>query len=305
VRLQPLARAKLASLGAEGVAWAADLPERLVSLERQWSLTLGRALPGGSASYVVRARTRSGAEVVVKVGLPGSGLAAQAATLSRAAGQGYARLLAADLERGALLLEALGPSLQSSALTVEDQLQVLAETLAVAWQPLPAPPEVKVVDKAAQLHALVSRLWREQDRPCPERVVEQALGYADRRRAVPGGESVVVHGDPHPGNLLQAQGGRTLGAGTGWCFVDPDGFVADRAYDLGVVLRDWSHRLTDGGGRSRLERWCLLLAEHSGVDAGRIWEWGYLERVSTGLYLRSFGADRAAAPFLRTAELLL
>ena len=37
----------------------------------------------------------------------------------------------------------------------------------------------------------------------------------------------------------------------------------------------------------------------------RIWAWGFLERVSTGLYVRSFGAERAAEPFLRTAALLL
>jgi len=304
VRLQPLTRAKVASLGEAGAAWAAALPGLLQELCREWSLTLGRPVPGGSASYVVRARTAGGADVVVKVCLPDPGLAAQAATLQRAGGRGYARLLAFDAARGALLLEALGPSLQTGTAAVENQLRLLADTLALAWQPVPAQPEVAVVDKAAQLHALVERLWREQEQPCPEAVVDQALRYAERRRAVPAGESVVVHGDPHPGNLLRVPGTGSA-RGTGWCFVDPDGFVADRAYDLGVVLRDWSARLTGPGARDRLGRWCQLLAERSGVDATRIWEWGYLERVSTGLFVRSFGAEQAGQPFLRSAELLL
>jgi streptomycin 6-kinase len=48
----------------------------------------------------------------------------------------------------------------------------------------------------------------------------------------------VVHGDPHPGNALRGVEPRE-GAGPGYVFVDPDGFLADPAYDLGVILRDW------------------------------------------------------------------
>ena len=115
---------------------------------------------------------------------------------------------------------------------------------------------------------------------------------------------MVVHGDPHPGNLLRVLRDRP-GGDTGFCFVDPDGFVADPAYDLGVAVRDWSTVLEHGDPRRTLARYCDLLAARTGIDAQRIWEWGFVERVSTGLYLLSFGADRAAAPFLRTAEALV
>ena len=60
------------------------------------------------------------------------------------------------------------------------------------------------------------------------------------------------------------------GAETGYVFVDPDGFVADRAYDLGVVLRDWSSTLLGPDARTVAEGYCRLLAEHTGVDAQRI-----------------------------------
>ncbi len=239
--------------------------------------------------------------------LPDPRLVEQVETLRRADGRGYVRLLGADLDRGALLLEALGPSLQASSLAVPEQLRLLSDTLAAAWQPAAVNPETQlpeaVEEKARDLGDFVARAWREQDRPCPEAVVERALACAERRQADPG-EQVFLHGDPHPGNLLAVPAPRR-GAGTGWCFIDPGSFVADRAYDLGVVLRDWSGRLAGPEARGRLEGWCELLAARSGVDATRIWEWAYLERVSTGLYLRSFGAHRAGAPFLHSAELLL
>ena len=60
VRLQPLTRARVASLGERGEAWAESLPRRLAELARDWGLDLGRSLPGGSNSYVVRARTADG-----------------------------------------------------------------------------------------------------------------------------------------------------------------------------------------------------------------------------------------------------
>ena len=115
----------------------------------------------------------------------------------------------------------------------------------------------------------------------------------------------MVHGDPHPGNLLAVRAPRP-GADTGYVFVDPDGFVADRAYDLGVALRDWSSTLLGPDARTVAEGYCAVLAEHTGVDAQRIWEWGFLERVSTGLYLLDVvGApDRVARPYLDSAERL-
>lgn len=301
-RLQPLTRARVATLGVAGADWEAALPRLLGELAARWSLTFGRALPGGSSSYVTRARTASGVDVVVKVSLPDPRLAEEAMTLRSADGRGYVRLLAADLDRGALLLEALGESLQTSSLSVPEQLRLLSDTLALAWQP--ATEHAGAVEqKAGDLGRFVVRAWLDQDRPCSEAVIERAVAYAERRQTDPG-EPVYLHGDPHPGNLLAVPSARP-GGDSGWCFIDPSGFVADRAYDLGVALRDWSGRLTGPDARRRLEGWCELVAARSGVDATRIWEWAYLERVSSGLYLRSFGADRAAAPFLRSAALLL
>jgi streptomycin 6-kinase len=302
-RLQPLTRHRLAALGDEGAAWTAALPELLAGLAREWSLTLERSLPGGSASFVARVRTADGRPAVVKVAVAAEGWPEQVATLARAGGRGYVRLLRSDPERRAVLLEHLGPALSRRGRTVPDQLRLLADTLAVAWQD-PDPGAVPL-DKAASLARLIQQAWDRLDRPCPVRVLDQALAYAERRSAEPHPDLVVVHGDPHPDNLLVVPEPRA-GAETGFVFVDPDGFVADRAYDLGVVLRDWSSRMQGRDARAAAEGFCALLAECSGVDAQRIWEWGYLERVSTGLYLLDVvGApDRMARPFLSSAERL-
>ncbi|HEY5821553.1 MAG TPA: aminoglycoside phosphotransferase family protein [Propionibacteriaceae bacterium] len=288
-------------MGPAGASWQAGLPQVLAELARRWHLTLGRPLPGGSASYVVAATSATGAALVVKVCLPDPGLDAQAQTLVRADGRGYARLVDYDATHGAMLLERLGRSLEVSGRTPVEQLGVLARTLALAWQD---PGDTAATPKAADLAVFIRGSWERLGRPCSERVVRQALVYAGRRAADPG-EPVVVHGDPHPGNALAATADRP-GAATGYCFVDPDGFVADRAYDLGVALRGWSSQLTGSNARAVAQSYAQVLAEHSGVDATRIWEWGFVERVSTGLYvLEVVRSPAVARPFLRTAELLV
>jgi streptomycin 6-kinase len=303
-RLQPLTQARVAALGERGASWLAALPLVIADLEHDWSISVEAELPGGSGSYVVRVRCADGAAAVLKVTLTTEGLADQLAALRRADGRGYARLLREDLGRRAILLEALGPSLDESGLPPERQLVILADTLTLAWQDPAGRTPASGEDKASGLYALISELWPALDRPCPAAVVEHALRLTDRLQQVPDRELVVVHGDPHPGNLLRVLEDRP-GGETGYCFVDPDGFVADRAYDLGVAIRDWTAWLHGPDPRGILGQYCQLLAERTGVEAERIWQWGFVERVSTGLYPLSFGAERIALPYLRSAERLV
>jgi hypothetical protein len=49
---------------------------------------------------------------------------------------------------------------------------------------------------------------------------------------------------------------------------------------------------------------CRRLAELASADPERVWRWGFVERVTTGLYLRWHGRARESATFLDTATLL-
>lgn len=303
VRLQPLTRARAASLGDRGADWVQALPGVLTELADAWNLDLSGPLSGGSNSYVVRATTADGFPAVLKVVLDDVGLADQAGVLEQADGRGYARLLRADLGRQALLLEALGAPLQSSDRSAEDQLHVLADTLALAWLPTSIDRVPADGDKAVGLAVLIEELWNELGGPAPVAVRDQALRYAELLADAPASALVVVHGDPHPANALEVRPART-GAETGYVFVDPDGFVADRAYDLGVTMRDFSAAVLRKG-RPLAESYAGLLAHRTGVDVTRIWRWAFLERVSTGLYVLGLGSEAVARLYLDSAAVLL
>lgn len=301
-----LVRRKAKQLGSQGERWLAELPDRIADLERAWAISVGAPFTSGSASYVAHARAEAGYDAVLKIALPGQGYDDQLRTLAAADGRGYVRLLAYDREREALLLEALGPALVQLALPPERVIETLCQTLAQAWQtPRPAGQAVMTGDeKAAWLGRSISQRWERLGRPCAQRVVALALRYAERRAAAFDRErSVVAHGDPHPGNALRALAPRA-GAESGYVFVDPDGFLAEPAYDLGVILRDWSQRLLAGNANALARELCGLLSAHTRVEEAAIWEWGFIERVSTGLYLLDLGAADLARPFLASAELL-
>jgi streptomycin 6-kinase len=58
-------------------------------------------------------------------------------------------------------------------------------------------------------------------------------------------------------------------------FVDPDGFLGDPTYDLGVVLRDWCPELLAAHAPSLAHRYCRQIAARTGMDPAAIWDWGF------------------------------
>ncbi len=304
-------RRRAEGLGAEGERWLSALPATLAALERHWGIAVEQAVPGSSTGLVLRVRTSDGAAAVLKLELPDPRLADdQARTLAAAGGDGYVLLLAQDTQRRAMLMEALGPSLADAGYGAEDVIAILAGLLLRCWR-VPRPPDVtmeQATSKAVSLAALVDGLWPALGTPCSERVAAQALEFAERRRRAGHPDRVVVvHGDPHPGNALELLSARPGGVRS-YVFVDPDGFVADPAYDAGVVLRDWCTEILAGGAAEaagRARRYARLVADRCGLDPQAVWEWGFLERVTTGLYLLDLGAPDLAAPFLESAELLV
>lgn len=78
---------------------------------------------------------------------------------------------------------------------------------------------------------------------------------------------------------------------------------AEPAIDLAVPMRDWSTELLAGDALSLGRDRCRLLSDLTGVDTQAIWQWGFMERISTGLLLMKVGMKREGADYLKVAEL--
>lgn len=291
IQVPAMVRNKAVAAGAEG--WLERLPSLIRELEDDWSVTVGRPYEGGSEAFVAEATRGDGTPAVVKVLVPGAGNdpSNEAAALRLAAGDGCPVLYRHDPERGALLMERLGRPMHELGLPLSRRLELLCATASRIWRPAAGCGLPTGAEKARWLTDFIVTSWQELDRPCAEKAVDHALACAGRREEAHRDElSVLVHGDVHQLNALQSGGGFKL--------VDPDGLLAEAEYDLGVLMRGDPVELLAGNPVERAYR----LAAHTGLDPVAAWEWGVVERVSTGLLCTRIDLQPLGRETLRAAE---
>jgi len=284
-------RNKALAVGA--ARWLEDLPALIGDLEHDWMITVGRAFADATEAFVAEVRCEDGTPAVLKVVIPrASAAAAHEITVLRLTnGGGCVRLLRDDVERGAMLLERLGRSLYELAPPIQTRHEILCATAQRVWRPARDSGLPTGAEKAKWLVDFITRTWVELDHPCSERAVDHAVECAQRRMAAHDDErAVLVHGDVHQWNALEA--------GDGFRLVDPDGLLAEAEYDLGIIMREDPLELLTGDPFARA-RW---LANRCGLDADAVWEWGVVERVSTGLLGVRVGMQPVADHMLRAAD---
>jgi streptomycin 6-kinase len=302
LKVPELVRQRAMSGGAEGVRWLRELPEVVASLNHRWGLRLERSLSGGTAAFVAAATDRAGRACVLKVAMPldmddVDAFARSVRVHQLAAGRGCAQLLEHDESVPAMLLERLGRNLDDLGLPLPRLLDAVATTLRSFWRPVADDCGLPTgAEKAAWVAAYIPRTWDQLGRPCRREVIDRALVYCEQRAAAfDPARAVLVHGDAHGWNTLDA------GAGS-FKFVDPEGLRSEPAHDLGVPMREYNQPLLAGDTARLVRERAELLAGWCGVDPDPVWQWGFIERVSTGLAnLRDFDGDEGM-DFLEVAS---
>jgi streptomycin 6-kinase len=196
-----------------------------------------------------------------------------------------------------MLLERLGPNLAELGLDVPDILAAITATLRSFWRLITVEAGLRTGEEQARwLSRSITTTWEELEQPCERGVIEQALVYCGQRAAAfDPMRAVLVHGDAHGWNTLDA------GDGT-YKFVDVEGLWSEPEHDLSVAMREYNEPLLRGDTPRLVRDRAEFLAERCDVDPQIVWEWGFIERVSTGLAnLRDFDNDEGAV-FLEVAR---
>ncbi|MEO8541770.1 MAG: aminoglycoside phosphotransferase family protein [bacterium] len=284
-------RLKAIHAGAED--WLERLPKLIAELEAEWGFVTGQPYLEGTEAFVAEVTRGDGTPAVIKLLVPrDSHVELQEITVLRLAnGEGCATLFESDPARGAMLLEQLGPSLANTGIPADERQAILCQTAQRIWRPAAGWGLPTGAEKGRWLIDFIRKTWEEQGRTCSEQAVTYAIECAERRIAAHNDErAVLVHGDIHQWNALQS--------GDGYKLVDPDGLLAEREYDLGVIMREDPLELMAGDPHERSRR----LAALTGTDETAIWEWGAVERLSTALVLAGIDLEPLAGQMLRAAE---
>jgi len=283
------------ALAAGAGEWLDGLDDLVADLSARWDLEVGEPFADGTEAFVAPVTRGDGTPAVLKVVVPRDADAVrhEATVLRLAGGDGCARLLDADPDVGALLLERLGPSMADLDPPYPEGLDALGDLARRVWRPAPDAGLPTGAEKASWLADFVADLWVELDRPCAEATVDGALASAWRRAVDHDDErAVLVHGDVHRWNALRRD--------DSWALVDPDGLLADPAYDVGVILREDPEELLAAGPVAVTRR----LAARCGVDPVAAWEWAAIERVSTGLLCTRIDLHPVGREMLAAADAL-
>lgn len=286
-------RVRETAIAGGSEAWLDALPAVVDSLAREWSLEIGPSLAGGHAALVVEVTLPDGIPAVLKLGVPGRDVRQEATALRLANGAGCVKLLGEDVRRQALLLERLGAPMYDIVADPARRHTLLCDLAVRLWRPIDADTDLPTGPQLAEQYAdRLPKLWEQAGQPCSLAAVTDALNCMSRRRVAHDDRSaVLVHGDIHEMNALQASDGS-------YKLVDPAGLRAEPACDLGTIVRCNPDLGDDLWARTE------QLASRTGVDATAIWEWGTIHRVVSGVYACSIGLQPFGDLLLAEADRL-
>jgi streptomycin 6-kinase len=243
-------------------AWLTRLPVTVRDLERRWSLTLGRPFDCEevSCAWVAPVMLADGTPAVLKVGMPHLEGEHEIEGLRFWNGDPTVRLLDADDDLGAMLLERCEPGTHLRAVPETEQDFVLAGLLRRAWRSSPSPHPFR------PLSVLVAN-WSEETLAQQEHWPDTALVregldlFSELLRTTL--ENVLLVTDLHAGNVLRAQR-------EPWLVIDPKPFVGDPAYDVTQHLLNCTARMrADPSGSIR------RFADLVGMEYERVRLWTF------------------------------
>ena len=250
--------------GEPGRIWLKNLPVLIDHCAERWSLYVNPPFPNLSYNYAAPAAHESGEEFVLKLGVPSDAFSREITALETYAGRGIARLIDADPQRGIMLLEHLLPGAMLSTLDDDDQaMRIAARLMRELWQPVSIDHPFPTLSEWATDLQDLRKHFGGGTGPLPKDLVEKSEQlWAELIDSTD--EEVLLHGDLHHFNILQAQR-------QPWLAIDPKGVVGDRAYDVCALMGNCLY--TASNPQERFARRIEILSSELGIDRHRLMQW--------------------------------
>jgi len=261
--------------GRAGVEWLARLPALIDEWAARWSLVVLPPFPALSYNYVTPVVGPDGAALVLKAGVLHEELWSEIDALRLFDGRGVVRLIDADREGGALLLEHVVPGDALRAVPDDDERgRIAAAVMRTLWRPLPANHPFRTL---ADLARGLERLRATFDGgygPFPPARIDRAAALW-RELTAEAAPPMLIHGDMNPGNILRSERG-------GWLAIDPKGYAGDPLFDAATFLNDPPASPSAGELRRGQQRRVARLAEALGAPRDAVLAWAEAHAVLSG-----------------------
>jgi streptomycin 6-kinase len=293
--LNAWSRRVIAVHGAAGEGWLERFPSLKRDLCTRWGIALGEPFEL-SYNFVVAAR-RGTVDAVLKLGVPNPELSSEIEALRAFEGRGAVRLLEADAELGALLIERVMPGVPLFRHDDDDRaMAVAASAAARLWC---TPPREHAFRSVHSWTRSLRRLETSaKECPLPAELVERAQQTLANLEGLPPAVApsaplLLLHADFHQGNVLERADGT-------WKVIDPKGAVGDVNFDLAPLVRNFLLDCEDPAARltRRIERLCRELS----LPRDSLLGWSFVGAMLAAAWNVESGASPDAA--LRSARLM-
>ena len=239
-------------------AWLERLPDAIHELRDRWSLSLEAPFDGAGCGWVAPVVRGDGTRAVLKLGMPHFEGTHEIQALRLWDGDPTVRLLEADADLNAMLLERCQPGTALREQPEREQDVIVAGLLRRLWS-RPAPPRLFRPLSAMTAH------WAGETRAARHKwsdpgLVQEGLRLFDELSR-PSADDVLLATDLHAGNVLRAQR-------EPWLVIDPKPFVGDRAYDVTQHLFNCEGRMLTAPDAT-----IHSVADLLGVDGERVRRW--------------------------------
>ncbi len=274
----------VARFGPEAEGWVAAVPSLAAGLAERWGFKLGELFDSGASSLVLRCEWPDGTPAVLKLSPDRALLTRQVDMLRVFAPSGRVpTVLAADPAAGAMVLEEVLPGTAAENMPQTSLPRQWGELLA-ALHAVP-PPAGWPLDLRGRFDESFARIGRRLTEPAIAAWIDQAMWQRAMERCetllASQSDPVLLHGDLHPGNVLDG------GPSRGLIAIDPKACIGDPCFDAVDYV-------VEGAGLEGVEARCRLVAAACSLDEHRLYAWSRVVAPMAAIGHLTYGGPKPA-----------
>lgn len=266
------------SWGEQGAEWLKAIPGLVKAYAEKWELNVQEPFPL-NYNYVAPATRKDGLEVVLKIGFPADReFKTEIEALTVFSGNGMCKLLEADKEGSAILIERIVPGTPLSSLENDSEATyVLVEVIRRIHKPLPPTHNLLTLQERSGALPTYLAKYKDGGGVLPFAMVEKAHRLFQELIAT-SRDLVLVHGDLHHDNVLYSET-------SGWTGIDPKGVAAESAYEVAPLIGDPYETLKSVEDltpvlTNRLD----IFAHELNVDKKRLLDWCFAHSILSAVW---------------------
>jgi streptomycin 6-kinase len=262
----------------------------VTDLAERWALTVFDpfpATPGSPRNFVAPVTLQDGTPAVLKVSRFVTETRAEIAALRMWDGAGAARLLEADADLGALLLERVEPGTMLVEIDDDDAVRAACAVLRQLWRSAPDAGLTPLESWCAAYDRGRAALGSGASPDFPAKLFQRA-DELRQELLESTRDPVALHGDLHHFNVLRSNR-------ADWLAIDPKGLVGDRCFDVCQYLRNPT-RVATATNHHRLD----IFSDELGLDRRRLAHWAVVHAVLDACW--TYEDQRDVRPVVAYAE---